>query len=166
MWVVLFTAIIVAAICLSAAAIWLGLDGKDPSDRIKPEGFIRAQFPPEPQDLSPRAHVVPKQLGTCNAMRPVVHHLKAFPDIDLLLRRMAVLSIEPEEVEGLDPLLFRELQGRCTLCRSRGTCAYDFADDACSRDWKEYCPNATVLSLLSSTHQAAFSASSGARLHS
>jgi len=78
-------------------------------------------------------------------------------DIDLLLRRMAVLNIEPVEVDSADPLLFRELQGLCTLCQSKGPCACDLArDDADtgSRDWREYCPNAATIGLLSRTDQA------------
>jgi hypothetical protein len=167
MWIVLFTVIILAAICLCAAAIWLGSSGKDPSDQPENVHSIRGQLARETQYLNRTSRIEPNGFGTGTVMPPVpIRRVKLFPDIDLLLRRMAVLNIEPEEVDSLDPLLFRELQGRCTLCRSRGACAYDFAHNTCSRGWKEYCPNAPMLSLLSSTHQVAFSASSGARLHS
>jgi len=71
-------------------------------------------------------------------------------DIGLLLRRMAVLNIDPDELDSADPLLFRELQGLCALCRSKGRCARDLAHaaDLAWQGWKEYCPNGATLSKL------------------
>ena len=167
MWIALFTVIILAASCLCAAAMWLASTDKGPSDQPETSHSIRGQFARESQHLSRASRIVPNGLGTRTVVPPVpIRRVKLFPDIDLLLRRMAVLNIEPEEVDSLDPLLFRELQGRCTVCRSRRACAYDFAHDICSGGWKEYCPNAPMLSLVSSIQKAAFRASSRARLHS
>ena len=61
------------------------------------------------------------------------------------------------QVNSTDPLLFRELQGRCSLCPSRATWARDLAQDAAnaqSRNWREYCPDAAMLGFLSRTARA------------
>jgi hypothetical protein len=69
-------------------------------------------------------------------------------DASLLFRRMAVVRIDRDLLASDDPLLFRELQGLCTLCQSKERCVQDFAqecDDAGRQDWHEYCPNAPTL---------------------
>ena len=43
-------------------------------------------------------------------------------DASLLFRRMAALQIDRDELASNDPLLFRELQAVCTLCRSKERC--------------------------------------------
>jgi len=71
------------------------------------------------------------------------------PDIFLLLERLAMLQIDPDRLNAHDPLLFRELQGRCTLCRSKVACTLDFAmrpdPPASLRSWQSYCPNEGIL---------------------
>jgi hypothetical protein len=72
-------------------------------------------------------------------------------DVSLLFRRITMLRIDRDELARDDPLLFCELQGRCTLCQSRGHCARDLAhefDDPAWQDWRDYCPNSTTLSFL------------------
>jgi hypothetical protein len=72
-------------------------------------------------------------------------------DVNLMFRRMSMLHIDQDELAGDDPLQFRELQARCILCHSRGRCASDLAhefDDVAWQDWRDYCPNATTLSVL------------------
>jgi len=68
-------------------------------------------------------------------------------DASLLFCRMATLRIDREQLATDDPLLFRELQGRCTLCQSKPQCIRDLACDlrATSMD---YCANAGTLNLL------------------
>jgi hypothetical protein len=69
-------------------------------------------------------------------------------DASLLFQRMAGLRIDSEELATDDPLLFRELQGLCTLCRSIAQCVRDLAhegDAASGQDWHEYCLNAATL---------------------
>jgi hypothetical protein len=71
---------------------------------------------------------------------------------DLLRRRMAALHLEPGELARCEPITFRELQRRCTTCDSRGRCALDLADEFAGptwQAWRDYCPNATTLSMLS-----------------
>jgi hypothetical protein len=75
------------------------------------------------------------------------------PDpISLLERRMEALSLNPDEVAHIEPLTVRELQHRCVRCERRGQCALDLADNFADpgwQYWRDYCPNATTLSMLS-----------------
>ena len=75
------------------------------------------------------------------------------PDpISLLERRMEALSLNPDEVAHIEPLAVRELQHRCVKCEKRGQCALDLADkfaDPAWQSWRDYCPNAAALSMLS-----------------
>jgi hypothetical protein len=69
-------------------------------------------------------------------------------DASLLFRRMGINGIARTEFAQDDPLLFCELQARCTLCPSKEQCVFDLAheaDDACSDGWRGYCPNAATL---------------------
>jgi len=55
-------------------------------------------------------------------------------------------------------LLFRELQARCTLCRSKERCVLDLAqecDEPGNREWREYCLNATTLNALGAVQNCA-----------
>jgi hypothetical protein len=76
------------------------------------------------------------------------------PDpISLLERRMEALSLNPDEVAHKEPLTLRELQHRCVRCERRERCALDLADkfaDPGRKYWRDYCPNAATLSMLSS----------------
>ena len=67
---------------------------------------------------------------------------------DLLKRRMPALHINPNDLV--------HATGLCARCEARGKCMRDlddeFADPAWG-DWRNYCPNATTLSLLSTLHQ-------------
>ena len=72
-------------------------------------------------------------------------------DASLLFRRMAALRIDQDELACDDPLLFRELQALCTLCRSKERCVLDLTqegDKPENRKWREYCLNATTLNAL------------------
>ena len=72
-------------------------------------------------------------------------------DASLLFRRMAALQVDRDELARDDPLLFRELQGLCTLCRSKERCVLDLArerDEPGNPGWCEYCPNAATLNVL------------------
>ena len=75
------------------------------------------------------------------------------PDpISLLERRMEALSLNPDEVTHMEPLTVRELQRRCVRCEKRGQCALDLADEFADpgwQYWRDYCPNAARLSMLS-----------------
>ena len=79
-------------------------------------------------------------------------------DASLLFRRMAALQVDRNELASNDPLLFRELQARCTLCRSKERCVLDLAqecDEPGNREWREYCLNATTLNALGAVQNCA-----------
>ena len=56
------------------------------------------------------------------------------------------LHIDGQALAFEDPLLFRELQGRCTLCTSKPRCMRDLASDPGAS--MNYCPNTGTLNLL------------------
>ena len=71
-----------------------------------------------------------------------------FFDASLLFRCMDMLQFDRSGLARDDPLLFRELQGMCTLCRNKEECSQDLAyefDDARWNKWRAYCPNSTIL---------------------
>ena len=79
-------------------------------------------------------------------------------DASLLFRRMAALQIDRDELASNDPLLFRELQGLCTLCCSKERCVLDLAqerDEPGNQGWREYCLNATTLNALGAVQNCA-----------
>jgi hypothetical protein len=79
-------------------------------------------------------------------------------DASLLFRRMALLQVDRDELTSNDPLLFRELQAVCTLCRSKERCVLDLAqecDEPGKREWREYCLNATTLNALGAVQNCA-----------
>jgi hypothetical protein len=178
MWIALFAIFLVSVVYLRATAILSYLRCNDLPPHRTNRSSALAEFALGCQDLSRTAcgSFEPTGFAATNASQPVpprntadtrllgrsvfrlrhapVRHFRTQPcsDIGLLLRRMALLNIEPDRVDGIDPLLFRELQGRCTLCQSKESCACDLVRDATGvgyRDWTKYCANAATLSLLS-----------------
>ena len=70
----------------------------------------------------------------------------------LLDRRMAALRLSVDEWTHTEPAMFDELRRICLTCESVQLCAHDLAahsDDPNWRDWREYCPNAAQLTMLS-----------------
>jgi len=75
---------------------------------------------------------------------------------NLLERRMAALHLDPKELAGSEPELFRDLQRLCTSCRSPMRCAQELAQEfarnpsePASNEWRDYCPDGTTLNMLS-----------------
>jgi hypothetical protein len=72
--------------------------------------------------------------------------------VELLYRRMAALGLDPTEFARAEPCAFRDFQARCSLCQSRRRCARGLADEFTDpgwQDWRNYCPNATMLAMYS-----------------
>jgi len=67
---------------------------------------------------------------------------------DLLLRRMAALDLDRNEVSRTEPRTFQDLQRVCTMCNHHRRCRGDFARDADDPAWHDYCPNASTLMAL------------------
>ena len=74
-----------------------------------------------------------------------------FYDASLLFCCMNMLQIDRNKLMRDDPLLFRELQGVCTLCPSKDECALDLSGGFDSVRWDEwwlYCPNSAMLTTI------------------
>ncbi len=69
---------------------------------------------------------------------------------DLLVRRMAALDLDRNEVAATVPGTFRDLQRLCTLCQSHRKCAQDLGRNPADSEWEDYCPNVATLKLLDS----------------
>jgi hypothetical protein len=81
----------------------------------------------------------------------------AYYDASLLFRSMVRLQIDRDQLADDDPLLFRELQGRCTLCQSKAQCAQELTADPNKvgwEKWENYCPNARTLMILGACRTA------------
>ena len=63
----------------------------------------------------------------------------------LLLRRMAALDLDPNEVAQVEPSAFRELVRNCPPCSNRRRCLRDLTHNASNPAWEQYCPNAGTL---------------------
>jgi hypothetical protein len=64
---------------------------------------------------------------------------------DLLLKRMAALDLDQNEVLDIEPHVFRDLQRVCTMCECQGRCKRDLDRDPNDPAWKSYCPNVSTL---------------------
>jgi hypothetical protein len=77
-------------------------------------------------------------------VRGAIGKLKIMDTCRLLISQMTVLDIDPGELDHADLLLFREMQGLCTLCRHKAECMLDIEQhDTVS--WKAYYPDAATL---------------------
>jgi hypothetical protein len=74
---------------------------------------------------------------------------------DLLLRRMEALDLEQNEVAQVERATFQDLQRACSLCDRKRRCACDLARKPFDPSWKDYCPNAQTLTVLSALPWAA-----------
>jgi hypothetical protein len=178
-WIALFSIVTATAMCFTAAAILLGLTRQNRSARGR---HAIIEFLRECKGLSQVTCAEVEQMALdnldrtpfasgCNIFRVGVllpgqatsswqHRftpdggIKRGVNITPLLRRMTLLNIEPNALDRVDPLLFRELQGVCMLCQRKDACACDIGSDTADagvHDWREYCPNAATLSSLSWT---------------
>ena len=65
-------------------------------------------------------------------------------DASLLFRCMDRLQIDRSDLANADPLLFRELQGVCALCRSKHKCFEDLAREFDDPQWDKWWPIAPI----------------------
>jgi hypothetical protein len=71
---------------------------------------------------------------------------------DLLERRMGLLSLDPDEIAHMEPDIVGKLRHHCVKCTDRDQCALDLADKSADpgwQYWRDYCPNAATLTMLS-----------------
>jgi hypothetical protein len=86
---------------------------------------------------------------------------RQFYDSSLLFRCMDMLQVDQRDLATEDPLLFRELQGRCSLCRHKRECVQDlpppFDHDRRER-WQGYCPNSAMLTMIGAVQNCGYAA--------
>ena len=93
-----------------------------------------------------------KEEGSMPAMFPRLQGSRTVGADDLLPRRMRGLHFDVDEFARAEPFAFRELQRFCALCESYRECERELADEFADpgwQNWRDYCPNATTLSVLS-----------------
>jgi hypothetical protein len=81
-------------------------------------------------------------------------------DADLLFCCMAMLQIDRSRLMRDEPLLYRELQGVCTLCPNKQDCSFDLASGFDSVRWDEwwlYCPNSAMLTTIGALQKCSHS---------
>jgi hypothetical protein len=84
----------------------------------------------------------------------------------LLARRMRGLHLDPERFASSEESAFAELARLCARCESGGHCGRGLDDEFADlgwQAWRDYCPNATTLSVLTAL-QGCESAVADARL--
>ena len=74
---------------------------------------------------------------------------------DLLVRRMAELNLDKDEIAAISPGAVQDLQRLCTLCESHRQCARDLVNDPAGTAWEDYCPNVAMLKLFDALPWAA-----------
>jgi hypothetical protein len=67
---------------------------------------------------------------------------------DLLSRRMKEIKLDVDATAPIEAQVLRDLQRVCTLCASKRTCQHDLVRNPSDPAWREYCPNATTLTVL------------------
>jgi hypothetical protein len=67
---------------------------------------------------------------------------------DLMLRRLAALNLDRDEVAAVHRATFLDLQRVCTNCDCKGRCKRDLAQQPEDAGWEDYCPNVATLKML------------------
>jgi hypothetical protein len=64
---------------------------------------------------------------------------------DLLLRRLAALSLDPSRI---DRAFMRDMQRCCSTCNSKSLCEHELESRSTQARWPEYCPNEQTIASL------------------
>lgn len=83
---------------------------------------------------------------TTSELQRLVH--RGSHSADLLHCRMAVLDLDPREVDEVDRATFLDLTRVCTNCDCKGRCKRDLARRPDDAVWEDYCPNVATLKML------------------
>ena len=67
---------------------------------------------------------------------------------DEMPKMLEALGIDLENLVRTEPLLVRDMQRVCSLCRDKAHCHGDFAAGTAVEHYKEYCPNAPSIDAL------------------
>jgi hypothetical protein len=133
-----------------------------PSDERLPSVFAAVLAWFHKQTAHPEATPVePAPQASAAALVEHADAARRLCGVALLFRCMPMLQIDPDELAMDDPLLFRELQGLCSLCACKAACTDDLArqfDEASLGRWHDYCPNAATLTMLGAVQNCAVAA--------
>ncbi len=144
MWTALFIFAVGAGACFAVAAVVLQSAQRSAnhvSDSVAARGVAGAAAP------------------SLNMSAP----LAATPA--LLLRRMQLVALEPDDVRLADPVVFQELASRCNDCTVQAQCTSDLAGtrgEEAGEAWRDYCPNGAMLNALRTLHDCCETADAGA----
>ncbi|WFU41263.1 hypothetical protein QA640_01620 [Bradyrhizobium sp. CB82] len=67
---------------------------------------------------------------------------------DELPKMLEQLGISEEQLGRAQPLLLRDMERVCALCRNKPQCDRDLADGSAAENYHGYCPNASTLTSL------------------
>ena len=67
---------------------------------------------------------------------------------DEMPQMLNALGIEVEDLIRTEPLLVRDMQRVCAMCRDKAQCHSDFAAGTAAEHYKEYCLNAPTIEAL------------------
>lgn len=67
---------------------------------------------------------------------------------DEMPQLLKALGIDLEDLIRTEPLLVRDMQRVCSLCRDKPHCHADLAAGTSAEHYKEYCPNAPTIDAL------------------
>ena len=67
---------------------------------------------------------------------------------DEMPEMLKALGIDAEALVRTEPLLVRDMQRVCSLCRDKAHCHGDLAAGTAPEHYKEYCPNAPSIDAL------------------
>lgn len=70
---------------------------------------------------------------------------------DELPKMLASLGIDQASLARTEPLLVRDMQRVCGLCRDKAQCHADLADGTSAGHYRDYCPNAPTIDALGET---------------
>lgn len=73
----------------------------------------------------------------------------------LLHRMLAALGIDEDALVKRDPAVMRDLERLCATCGHKRHCAHDLAAGAGAEHYRNYCPNAYTLGMLSADKKTA-----------
>ena len=67
---------------------------------------------------------------------------------DEMPEMLKALGIDVADLARVDPLMVRDMQRVCSLCRDKAHCHGELAGGTAAQHYKEYCPNAPTIDAL------------------
>jgi len=73
---------------------------------------------------------------------------KTTGSVDLLYKMLSALGVDRENKNLNDPRMIRDLERLCFACDHKARCAHELEVGAAKEHYREYCPNAYTLDVL------------------